>query len=101
MIDASKKTANVALSKQIKVWVRDYAMVPEDFAILVTELKCAEPGCPPLETIVALLGPGGAQYQQKVHLAINQITEAEAQRLSKSLQAQMTGVEIKEEHAHE
>jgi hypothetical protein len=101
VLNASKKSGSSALTRQIKDWVRDFASVPEDIAILVTELTCTEPGCPPLETIVALLGPNGVKHQQKIHLAIEQITQAEAEKLSAKLKLQLAGIKTKEKHDHE
>ncbi|MEM1332442.1 MAG: hypothetical protein AAGG08_03195 [Actinomycetota bacterium] len=34
--------------------------------VLVTELECSEPGCPPIETVIALLSDSG-NTQYKVH----------------------------------
>jgi hypothetical protein len=38
----------------------------DELRILVTELQCSEPGCPPVETVVALLGDGSTT-QYKIH----------------------------------
>ncbi len=43
---------DVALAR-VQAWVRErFSLAPGD-AVLVTELACALPGCPPLETVVA------------------------------------------------
>ena len=40
---------------------------------MVTELECCEPGCPPIETVIALLkGPGNTQ-QYKIHKTADEI----------------------------
>ena len=38
----------------------------EDVTVFVTELACIEPGCPPIETVIALLGADG-NVQYKIH----------------------------------
>ena len=38
---------------RVKEWTRVRFKLPQDAAILVTEVACALPGCPPLETVVA------------------------------------------------
>jgi hypothetical protein len=44
-----------------------------DVTVLVTELACSEPGCPPVETVIALLSAdGNAQY--KVHKPVADVT---------------------------
>ncbi len=45
-------------------------------SVMVTELACTEPGCPPLVTVVALLGPGD-QTQHKIHKPLAEVTEAD------------------------
>jgi nitrate reductase delta subunit len=37
----------------VRGWVRTNFRLPDDSAILVAELECALPGCPPLETVIA------------------------------------------------
>jgi len=34
-------------------WTRERFKLPPEAAILVSEIACAVPGCPPLETVVA------------------------------------------------
>ena len=41
---------------------------------MVTELRCSEPGCPPLETVVVLLGPAGPPRQSKIHKPMAEVT---------------------------
>lgn len=42
--------------------------------IVVSELACSEPGCPPIETVIAIFhGPGEAR-RYKVHKAQAEIT---------------------------
>jgi hypothetical protein len=38
---------------RVRQWVRTRFSLPEDAAILVSEIACDLPGCPPLETAVA------------------------------------------------
>jgi hypothetical protein len=52
-------------------------------SILVTELKCTEPGCPPVETVIALLPDpksGTKKRQVKIHKPLTEITEEEVVR---------------------
>lgn len=41
-------------------------LVDDDLTILVTELACTEPGCPPIETVIALFGVERS-VQHKIH----------------------------------
>jgi hypothetical protein len=48
----------------------------EDDVVMITELQCIEPGCPPIETVIAVLGTG-PRHQMKIHRPILEITEAD------------------------
>ena len=50
--------------------------VADDEVVMVTELACIEPGCPPIETVIAVLGTGPAR-QLKIHKPIVEIDEAD------------------------
>ena len=43
----------------IKEWIRRHFKLAEDIAILVTEIYCDQPGCAPIETLVAILETEG------------------------------------------
>jgi hypothetical protein len=42
--------------------------------VMVTELRCSEPGCPPIETVIAILSKG-ANRQHKLHKRIEEVDE--------------------------
>jgi hypothetical protein len=44
--------------RDVKRWVRQAAGAPEEATIMVSELSCSEPGCPPYEVVTAVLVPG-------------------------------------------
>ena len=39
--------------EQVRKWTRAHFELPAETVILVAEIACALPGCPPLETVVA------------------------------------------------
>jgi hypothetical protein len=45
-----------AAIRALKAAARALFDAGEDDAVVVNELQCTEPGCPPIETVVALLG---------------------------------------------
>jgi hypothetical protein len=46
-------------AERIKSWARRLWALPDETTVMVTELECREPGCPPIETVLAVLeGPG-------------------------------------------
>lgn len=42
--------------------VRDTLALPEDTAVTVSQLTCREPGCPPVETVIAVLDSTGRRW---------------------------------------
>ena len=54
MLAFSKKSPeHVAALDRVREWVRARFALGEDTAILVAEVACAVPGCPPIETVIA------------------------------------------------
>jgi hypothetical protein len=58
----------------IKRWAADAFQLTEDTTVMVTELRCTEPGCPPLETVIAFLHPQADTRQIKIHKALCDVT---------------------------
>ena len=54
MLAFSKKSpAHIAALDRVREWVRARFRLGEETAILVAEVACAVPGCPPIETVIA------------------------------------------------
>jgi nitrate reductase delta subunit len=49
---ATPKAEQIAAVRQIKAWTRERFALPDDVPVMVSEVACGLPGCPPLETIV-------------------------------------------------
>jgi hypothetical protein len=48
-----KSPGHSAALERVRTWTRDRFALSDDDAILVAEVACGLPGCPPLETVVA------------------------------------------------
>lgn len=62
-------------SVRIKEWATQWFQVQADETVLVSQLRCSEVGCPPLETVIAVLGPGGPRRQHKVFKPAHAVTQ--------------------------
>lgn len=60
--------------RQIKQWVSEEFGLEEEVPVLVTELQCTEVGCPPLETVIAIMDRPGQPRQHKLHKALADVT---------------------------
>ncbi len=75
------KSGSEATSR-VKRLFREVFGVGEEASLMVTELQCSEPGCPPIETVIAILDEGGNR-QFKVHKSASEVSEADVRSLVK------------------
>jgi len=67
-------------SANIKRWVRHLFSLSDEEMVMVTELRCSEPGCPPLETVIAILSENGNR-RHKLHESIEEVAEDDVRSL--------------------
>ncbi len=46
---------NPACTERVKTWVRGTPALPASVPISMSQLRCGEPGCPPVETAIAVM----------------------------------------------
>lgn len=63
-----------ATARRIKDWVREILAPGDDVTILVSELTCSEPGCPPVETVIALFRGKEEPTKHKIHKPSAEVT---------------------------
>ena len=63
--------------RRVQAWVRDRLNLPPDASITIAELRCDEPGCPPVETVVGVLLPGSSQRKFKIHKPFTDVSLAD------------------------
>eukprot|EP01049_Picozoa_sp_SAG25_P018354 SAG25_NODE_5231_length_684_cov_3.006838_1_plen_70_part_10 len=60
-----KKADNTAALEQVKQWsasvLAEGSLFCTDVTLMVAEIECKEPGCPPVETVVSILDPANPQ----------------------------------------
>jgi hypothetical protein len=69
-----KREDNAQLSRQIKTWVAEALHTDEETTLLVTEMRCTTPDCPPVKTVIALMAAEQPIRQYKIHKALTAIT---------------------------
>lgn len=67
---------------RIKSWTREIWSLGEDTTIMVTELECREPGCPPIETVIAVLEGPGVTKQYKLHKTTDEVSRHDVEGLA-------------------
>jgi len=65
--------ANPAAIQQLKGWVYESLALSAEVPISISQLQCHEPGCPPIETVIAVMTQPTQTY--KIHAAAADITQ--------------------------
>jgi hypothetical protein len=68
-----KRPEHLRALDRVKDWTRERFKLPEDAAIMVTEVACGLPGCPPLETVVAFWTATDTRHHFKVFKPVEKV----------------------------
>jgi hypothetical protein len=60
---------------RIKQWTRERFALAYDTTILVSEIACGVPGCPPRETVVAFWTGSDKRHQFRIFKPLEQVVE--------------------------
>ncbi|MEM6758510.1 MAG: hypothetical protein AAF601_03425 [Pseudomonadota bacterium] len=74
-----------AAIERVKALFTETFDLAEDTLLSVAELRCHEPGCPPIETVVTARSEDGKITDWRVHKPIKDIVSADVAALSKDL----------------
>lgn len=69
----ARSNSNAEYIQHIKSWTRAALQIDEDISLLVSELRCTEEGCPPIETVIAVLEIPDKPVQFKIHKAMKDV----------------------------
>ena len=70
-----KSAAHLAAADRVKDWTRARFGLAPDAAVLVAQVSCTLPGCPPLETVVAFWTEGDRRHQFKLFKPLVDVSE--------------------------
>src|SRR5262249_56016256 len=68
-----KRAERVEALDRVKEWTRGRFGLAEDATILVSEVVCGLPGCPPLETVVVFWTEGDTRHHFKVFKRVAEV----------------------------
>jgi hypothetical protein len=69
-----KQDGDGAAAEQLREWTRARFALGEDTTVMVAEVVCTVPGCPPLETVVAFWIEG-TRHHFKVFKPVAEVAE--------------------------
>jgi hypothetical protein len=81
------RRSNGPALRQVKAWAEQALRLPDDYAVLVTELRCSEEGCPPVETVIAIVGGPEKHRQGKVAFPADEVVLAQVEAVCAALLA--------------
>ncbi len=59
--------------ERVKAWTRERFALPDDATVFVSEIACAVPGCPPLETVIAFWTESDQRHHFKVFKPVTEL----------------------------
>ncbi len=65
--------AHVRALQRVKGWTRESLALADHDTVLVAEVACTRPGCPPLETVVTFWSAAGERHWFKVFKPIAEV----------------------------
>jgi nitrate reductase delta subunit len=68
------KARQPEFARQIKAWTRERFALGEDDVVMVSEIACGLPGCPPLETVVTFWTASDMRHAFKVFKPVDGVT---------------------------
>lgn len=74
---APRRRIDPDVGARICAWVRELYAVPHDGSVFVTELRCADAGCAPVETVVLIAPSAGETFKRKVHKRAVDVTRTD------------------------
>jgi nitrate reductase delta subunit len=60
---------------RVKNWTRKRFSLPDEAVVTVSEVRCALPGCPPVETIVAFWTEGAVRHRLKLFKPVAEVSD--------------------------
>lgn len=68
-----KATEDTDPLERVKEWTRERFKLADDVPVLVAEIACGLPGCPPLETVVVFWTEGDQRHQFKLFKPVSAV----------------------------
>jgi len=75
MLRPKQTTERLDALDRVREWTRERFKLPDEATIMVTEIACALPGCPPLETVVAFWTDADKRHHFKLFKSVQNVVQ--------------------------
>jgi nitrate reductase delta subunit len=75
MRSSKQRDTRLAAVIQVQDWTRARFGLGDDAAVMVSEVECGLPGCPPIETVVAFWTVAETRHHFKVFKPVAEVVE--------------------------
>jgi hypothetical protein len=72
-----KSAAHADALERVRGWTRERFSLADEIVVMVSELACALPGCPPLETVVAFWTAQDRRHHFKIFKPVAEVAPAD------------------------
>ena len=79
-----KRPERADAAARVKRWVRERFALDRDGTVLVTEIENAQPGFPPLSTVVAFWNAERKHYHFRVFKPLEEVSEADIPQIGRA-----------------
>jgi hypothetical protein len=62
---------------RVREWTRERFKLPAEATIMVAEIACTVPGCPPIDTVVAFWTDDGTRHQFKIFKPVAEVVQGD------------------------
>ncbi len=76
-----KKTTNPEIIRNLKIEISEKFQLPENTMLSIVELRCHEPGCPPVETVITARSDDGTIKDWRVSKPASEIKKIDIELL--------------------
>lgn len=74
---APASRVEIAAIDRVRGWLRATFALDDETTVSITELRCREPGCPPVESVIAIMRPGCSIERHTLAMPTAAISEAD------------------------
>jgi hypothetical protein len=66
----------------VRGWAKQVLDVPAEAFVMVRQVECRDPGCPSVETIIAILSKNDRPRQWKISKPVAEVTQRDVENLA-------------------